>query len=143
MVRSPIGMTYRGRLIVAVAICLLLGAASSMAQTVGATTGALDGKVTDQSGAALPGVTVVASGAAMMASRTSITDAAGRYEVSFVPPGEYTLVFSLPPEFRQVIRKGIVVNLGGTTTVDEVLVLAVAQTVEVQGQSPLIDRSNT
>lgn len=143
MVRSPINMAFGCRRIVAVATCLLLGAASSTAQTIGFTTGTLNGKVTDESGAALPAVTVVASGAAMMGSRTNVTDAAGRFEVSFVPPGEYTLVFSLSPEFRQVIRKGIVVNLGGTTTVDEVLVLAVAQTVEVLDQSPLVDRSNT
>jgi carboxypeptidase family protein len=143
MIRSSIGMAYRGQFVIALVSCLLLVATSSTAQTVGATTGALDGKVTDQTGAPLPGVSVVASGAAMMASRTSVTDASGRYEVSFVPPGEYTLVFSLPPEFRQVIRKGIVVNLGWTTTVDEVLVLAAEQTVEVLGQSPLVDRSNT
>ena len=142
MISSSIGMACRGRFVIALVSWLFLVATSSIAQTVGATTGGLNGKVTDQSGAALPGVTVVTSGVAMMGPRTSVTDATGRYEVSFVPPGEYTLVFSLPPEFRQVIRKGIVVNLG-ITTVNEVLVLAVEQTEVVSGKSPVVDRSST
>ena len=79
---------------------------SSAAQTLGATTGALNGKVTDQSGAALPGVTVVASSTAMMGSRDDRHRCRGRYEVPAVPPGEYTLAFSLPPEFQQVLPRG-------------------------------------
>ena len=65
-------------------------AVSSAAQTIGATTGALNGRVTDKTGAVLPGVVVVASGAAMMGTRTTVTDARGTFEVPAVPPGDGT-----------------------------------------------------
>lgn len=136
-------MPYRRRLILALAGCLLVGAASSAAQTLGATTGALNGTVTDQGGAVLPGVTVVASSPAMMRPRPTMTDTHGRYEVPAVPPGEYTLVFSLP-NFGQKVREGIRVNLGATATVDEVLeVAALQEAVVVSGKSPIVDRSGT
>ena len=47
----------------------LLVAVNAAAQTIGATTGALNGRVTDKTGAVLPGVAVVASSPAMLGSR--------------------------------------------------------------------------
>ncbi len=144
MVRSSIAMGTEAAWSSRSSGCLLIGVVSSSAQTLGATTGALNGKVTDVSGAPLSGVTVVATSPAMMRARTIVTDARGQYEVPAVPPGEYTLAFSLPPEFKQMIREGILVSLGGTTTVDEVLVLAAREeTVLVAGESPVLDRSRT
>jgi hypothetical protein len=121
----------------------LLGAVNAAAQTIGATTGALNGIVFDKSGAVLPGVTVEASSGAMMGSRPTLTDARGRYEFPAVPPGEYTLKFSLPG-FDRIVRDGIRVNLLETATVDEVLDLAsVKEEVVVSGKSPVVDRSGT
>jgi hypothetical protein len=125
------------------ALIVLISAAPTSAQTVGATTGALNGWVTDASGAGLPGVTVVASGTGLIRPRPAVTDARGRYEFPAVPPGDYTLVFSLPA-FSRVSREDIRVNLGETTTVDQVLDLAARQeTVVVPGRSPVLDRSGT
>jgi hypothetical protein len=136
-------MIRRVHVTFALAMWLLVRAAPSEAQTVGATTGALNGRVTDPSGAVLPGVTVVASGTALILPRPAVTDARGRYEFPAVPPGEYTLVFSMPA-FSQVSRQNIRVTLGATTTVDQVLDLAARQeTIVVAGQSPLLDRSGT
>ena len=53
----------------------LLVAVNAAAQTIGATTGALNGRVTDKTGAVLPGVAVVASSPAMLGSRPALTDA--------------------------------------------------------------------
>jgi Carboxypeptidase regulatory-like domain/TonB dependent receptor len=133
----------RRRLVLAFAGALLVGG-NAGAQTIGATTGAINGKVSDKTGAVLPGVTVEASSAAMMGSRPILTDAQGRYEFRAVPPGEYTLKFSLAG-FARKVRDGIRVNLGETATVDEVLDLASRQeeVVVLAGRSPVVDRSGT
>lgn len=114
-----------------------------MAQTLGATTGALHGRITDRTGALLPGVVVVASGDAVMGTRTAVTDARGAFEVPALPPGEVTLVFSLSG-FRTLSRDGVQVSPGATTTVDVVLdVATTGEPVVVLGGSPVIDRSGT
>jgi hypothetical protein len=68
---------------------LLLGAPGTTAQTAGATTGAIEGTVTDTSGAVLPGVTVTAAGDALMALRTTVSATDGTYRMSGLPPGIY------------------------------------------------------
>ena len=67
----------------------------------------------------------------------------GRYELPAVPPGEYSLKFSLAG-FKVLIRDGIRVTLGETATVDQVLDVAqVEERVVVYGRSPVVDRSGT
>src|SRR6185295_10364815 len=65
------------------------------AQTVSATMGAVDGRVTDHTNAVLPGVTVTISGPAMMGTRVVATNEEGAYRVAAVPPGDYSIVFTL------------------------------------------------
>lgn len=135
--------TLRRCLVITLAGALFVGVASATAQTIGATTGALNGRVTDKTGGVLPGVAVVASSPAMLGSRQTLTDTGGRYEIPAVPPGEYSLKFSLPG-FDGKVRPGIQVTLGGTTTVDDVLDVAKQQEhVVVDGKSPVVDRSGT
>ena len=50
---------------------LLPGASATTAQTVGATTGAIDGSVTDRAGAALAGASVTVAGEALMVPVTA------------------------------------------------------------------------
>ena len=60
-----------------------------------------------------------------------------------MPPGEYTLRFSLAG-FKVLVRDGIRVTLGETATVDQVLDVAqVEERVVVSGKSPVVDRSGT
>ena len=135
-------MSPRRRPFVTSLAAALLFSVNANAQTIGATTGAINGRVADRTGAVLPGVTVEASSAAMMGPRTILTDAQGRYEFRAVPPGEYTLKFSLPG-FARKVRGGIHVTLGETRTVDEVLDLASYQEDVVVSGSPVVDRSGT
>src|SRR5262249_15257524 len=81
--------------------------AGAAAQTVSATTGAIDGRVTDNTNAVLPGVTVAVSGPAMMGTRIVTTNEQGAYRIAAVPPGDYTVVFTLDgfaPLTRSAIR---------------------------------------
>ncbi len=70
----------------ALVLSLLLAASTAFAQ-VSATTGSINGKVTDNSGGVLPGVTITASSVSMQGTRTDVTNEAGEYRFPAVPPG--------------------------------------------------------
>ena len=112
------------------------------AQTVTATTGAVNGIVTDSTRAVVPGVLVSLSGASLLADVTAITDQTGAYRFSAVPPGDYTLRFELSG-FVTTTRNGVHVGLGFTATVNtEMSPGALTDSVTVSG-SPVVDLSST
>src|SRR2546428_781755 len=53
--------------------------------------GAIQGRVTDNSGASVPGVTVTALNLATNAVSTTTTNENGNYSVPFLPPGQYKI----------------------------------------------------
>src|SRR6267378_5078789 len=120
---------------------LMIGAAS--AQTVSATMGAIDGRVTDNTSAVLPGVTVTVSGPAMMGTRVATTNDEGAYRLAAVPPGDYTISFELDG-FAPMKRTQIRVDLGFTATVNvQMAIGAVEENVTVTGASPVVDTAST
>ena len=59
--------------------------------------GTVAGNVKDASGAVLPGVTVEASSPALIEKvRTAVTDGNGQYRIVNLPPGVYSVTFTLP-----------------------------------------------
>jgi hypothetical protein len=107
------------------------------------TTGSINGTVTDNTGAVLPGVTITASGPALMGSQTAITNAEGQYRFPTLPPGTYRLAFALAG-FSTVVRESIVVQVGFTATVPvQLSVASLQETVTVSGASPVVDVQNT
>src|SRR5262249_51236492 len=103
-------------------ICVLVFSSAAAAQTTSATTGAMNGIVTDNTKAVLPGVTVTITSPAMMGTRTDVTSDQGQYRFAAIPPGEYKVGFELPG-FANVIHDGIRVTLGFTATVNAELEL--------------------
>jgi hypothetical protein len=117
--------------------------AAAVGQTVSATTGAINGKITDPSGAVLPGVTVTISSPSMQGTRTDVTGADGTYRFSAIPPGDYKVTYELTG-FDTVVREGLRVGLGFTATVNvEMRVARLNETVTVSGQSPVVDVATT
>jgi iron complex outermembrane receptor protein len=97
---------------------------------VAAAQATLAGEVKDTTGAVLPGVTVEAASAALAGKvRTVITDGSGRYRIESLPPGTYTVTFSLTG-FAPVRREDVMVS-GSDVTVDVALPVATAETVTV------------
>lgn len=126
-----------------VALCLFGGVVRAAAQTVTATTGAVNGIVTDSTKAVVPGVTVRLSGPSLMTGRIVLTDETGAYHFSAVPAGDHTLTFELAG-FGPVVREGIQVGLGFTATVNvEMSAGSLSDSVTVLGASPVVDRSST
>ncbi|HMF96810.1 MAG TPA: carboxypeptidase-like regulatory domain-containing protein, partial [Vicinamibacterales bacterium] len=120
-------------------VCALLGAATPLlAQAV--QTSALTGTVRDSTGAVLPGVTVnVSSPQQVGGVQTSVTDAQGVYRFPALRPGIYEMDTTLAG-FKSVKRSDIVLALGTTTTIDVALsVASVSETVQVTGESPIVD----
>jgi hypothetical protein len=113
------------------------------AQSVTATTGSINGKVSDGTGAVLPGVTVTVSSPSMQGTRTATTGEDGTYRFAAVPPGEYRITYELSG-FSTVVRERIRVTLGFTATVNvDLAVASLQETVTVSGESPVVDVSST
>jgi hypothetical protein len=100
----------------------------------------LAGTVRDTSGAVLPGVTVEASSPALITKvRTGVTDETGQYRILDLPPGTYTLTFTLPG-FATVVREGVELSGGGVMTIGaEMRVGALEESITVTGESPVVD----
>jgi hypothetical protein len=129
-------------LVIVSSISLAL-AAPAAAQTVSATTGALNGRVTDNTGAVLPGVTVTISSPSLMGTRTTVTTEEGQYRFPAIPPGVYQITYELAG-FNSVKREEIRVTLGFTATVNvELGVASLQESVTVTGESPVVDTSAT
>jgi hypothetical protein len=105
--------------------------------------GRINGTVTDNSGAVLPGVTVTATSPALIQPQVQVTGDDGSYRFLALPPGVYTVDFELTG-FQNVKREGIRVVINQTLSVDQQLAVATLQeTVTVTGQSPVVDTTTT
>lgn len=112
-------------------------------QTIGVTTGAINGRVSDESGAVLPGVTVSVTGAAQMGVRSGMTDEQGAYRVPGLAPGTYRVAYELAG-FGGTAREGIEVAVGFTATVNVTMgVASLEESLTVQGASPVVDALST
>jgi hypothetical protein len=117
-------------------VALLSAATPGLAQVQ---TGDIFGRVTDTSGAVLPGVTVTLSGPALLQPLTAITAESGAFQFPRIPIGTYTVKFDLPG-FKTLVREDIAVQIGFNAQVNAQLeITAVQETVTVTGESPIVD----
>ncbi len=101
---------------------------------------AITGVVRDTSGAVLPGVTVEAASPALIEKvRSVVSDDTGQYRIVSLPPGTYSVTFTLPG-FSVVKRDGV--ELSGTfvaTVNGDLKVGALEETITVTGETPIVD----
>lgn len=99
----------------------------------------LMGTVLDESGGALPGVTItLRAGAAPPIS--VVSDGSGRYMTAFIAPGVYTITFELSG-FETRTSTNISLEAGKTVVLDQRLPLAsLAETVQVTAEAPAPER---
>lgn len=107
-------------------------------------TGAIRGTVTDPDTVPLGGVTVtLESPALVIPELTTITNVNGVYRFMGLAPGVYRLVFEMDG-FNTLVREGIMVRVGKTSTVDVGMTLrSLEENIVVQGKAPTIDRQKT
>jgi hypothetical protein len=123
-----------------IVLCLLmLGTAAASAQT--ATTGSLAGIVVDAQKGVLPGATVIATHTPTGTKYETVTDSEGRFNILSMRVGPYT-VSAVLSGFRKEEQADILVTLGEQRSVAFTLKIeSIAETVEVIGQSSIIDSS--
>jgi hypothetical protein len=98
----------------------------------------IKGIVTDPSGAPVPAATVTTKNTETGATRSAVTDDAGRYQIVWLAVGQYELrVFKAG--FQDSIRTGIRLVVGQEASVDlKLQVSAVKAEVRVTGDAPIV-----
>jgi hypothetical protein len=102
-------------------------------------TGSIQGVVKDSSGGVLPGATVEARSTRVTGATTAVTDAQGVYRFPALAPGTYTVTATLQG-FTPAKVENVTISLGQGLTVNLTLAVGgLTETVQVSGESPLID----
>ena len=98
--------------------------------------GTLEGRVTDMSGAVLPGVTVTVSAAGSVPGRNVVSNARGQFELAQLPAGEYGLTLSLvgfrPARGTVSVRPGV-----KSAVTFEMAIGSLSEQVNVQAPAPV------
>jgi Carboxypeptidase regulatory-like domain/TonB dependent receptor len=122
---------------------LTVGMATSLRAQETLQTSSIFGTVTDNSGALIPGVLVEVISPALQGSKNATTDNSGAYRISELPAGTYRITYS-KAGFKTDIHSDFVLDAGFAARSDIALQLgSITQTVEVAGQSPVIDTATT
>ena len=101
-------------------------------------TGSLSGSVTDQSGALVPGVSVTVTNKDTNLTRTVTTEENGRWTVSVLPVGTYT-VFYEKEGFKKIVSENVAVEASVPRTVEAVLEVGTQDVVvTVTSDQPLV-----
>jgi hypothetical protein len=118
---------------------VLASAAGAVAQDAEIT-----GRITDESGAVLPGVTVTATSPALQVpSMVAVTDARGDYRVTPLPIGTYVVEYTLSG-FQTMRHEGVRLTVGFSAQLDiQLKVGSLEETITVSGVSPVVDTKST
>ena len=103
-------------------------------------TGSIRGKVAEENGQPLPGVSITISGPHLLGTISATTGTEGTFRASYISPGsEYQLKAELSG-FQTVVRKGLIINAGMTIYVEvQMAPSAIAAEVTVVAPSPTVD----
>jgi Carboxypeptidase regulatory-like domain/TonB dependent receptor/TonB-dependent Receptor Plug Domain len=136
MSRAAFGCLAAG-LLVALAVAPPVRAQSRL-------TGAdLVGRVTDESGAVLPGAIVTVTNRDTNLTRTASSDPQGEFRVPALPPGTYKVAVAIQG-FANHSRDGVTLQLGQTVDLEIALKIAGTQEeVTIVSEAPTIDVTDT
>ena len=122
------------------ALAIFLAGGKALAQTTQVT---LEGTVTDEQGAPLPGATVAARNVETGYTKSATTKEDGRYIISGLQAGRYECEISIPG-FAKEIRKGLAFAVGARLTIDFVLKqTTIEEEVTITAQSPIVETTKS
>jgi Carboxypeptidase regulatory-like domain/TonB-dependent Receptor Plug Domain len=122
------------------ALVVMVSVSSAWAQSQ---TGEIFGRVTDPTGAVLPGVTVTLTSPVLLQALTATTSETGSYQFPRLAVSTYDVRFELA-SFGTVIKKDIQVTVGFSANVSAQLGLSNLQEgVTVTSESPIVDTRQT
>src|SRR6058998_289218 len=100
------------------------------------------GRVTDDTGAVVPGAMITITNTGTNESRTVIVNDSGEYAIPQLAPGRYTLTAEYTG-FNKVVRSGIVLETNQQARFDVVLkVGGITEEVQVSAAAPLVTTEN-
>ncbi len=128
------------RLLALPMLSLLCAAASLVSRMEAQTpTGTVTGMVRDESGAVIPGATVIVSNDATGIKRTLQSDAAGRYRAPGLDPGHYSVEVQ-NAGFQTEVRQGVQITVGRGIEIDFSLrVGQISEKAVVTAEAPLVE----
>jgi hypothetical protein len=125
------------------ALLTVLALVGSVAGVSAQNTGEIYGKVTDATGAVMPGATVTLSSSVLLQPQTAVSTENGSYRFPGLGVGTYTVRFELTG-FKTVVKEGFRLQLGESAQVNQALEISTMQeTVTVTGETPLVDLKDT
>src|SRR5258706_10447048 len=123
--------------------CLLLAAIAAFPQSQ-ATTGNIEGRVTDPNGAAVPTVTITATNQETGLSKSTNADESGDFRIIFLPPGKYRVTTSGAQGFAGADFSNVTVTVGGKTPLDIQLKVGGTTTmVDVAAEGQIVETTRT
>lgn len=105
-------------------------------------TGSITGKVTSTDGQALPGVTIEARSGVLPQPRVAISSENGDYRLPVLPPGSYTLTFTLAGLDTATRNVSVLLNQDATVNVS-LGVAGVSESITVTADASLVDPDST
>jgi hypothetical protein len=127
--------------VISFVLCVVLAPAALFAQSQ-ATTGEVNGRITDEQGGVLPGATVTLTNPGTGYSRTATTGAEGFYDVPLLPPGSYEVTYEMSG--LKTAKRRANVTVGATVTLNVTLgVGGVQEEVTVVSESPQVETSSS
>ena len=127
--------------VVAAAVVLVVAGFSGL-PAFAQQTGSIEGTIVDSNGSPLPGVAVEVKSPVLQGTRTSVTDATGRYRFPVLGPGTYSVSAALAG-FTRVEKTNQKVSLGATTTANMTLQISAKGEIVVTGEAPVVDTTKT
>jgi hypothetical protein len=125
------------RLILALAFLVAASAAAAAQST--AINGSIEGVISDESGAVLPGVTVTVTNLDTGDTRVVVTNDSGLYRAPLLSLGRYRVAAELQG-FKTFEQTGINISAGQTAVISVKLAVgAVTETISVTADAPLVD----
>jgi carboxypeptidase family protein/TonB-dependent receptor-like protein len=123
-------------------VALILALTPTMLMAQGFQVGNISGVASDQTGGALPGVSITVTHTERGLNRTEVTDAQGRYRFAGLPLGTYRLEATLEG-FAPTLHN-VRVEADKTNTIDVTMSLAAAtEAITVTAEAPVVDPTNT
>jgi carboxypeptidase family protein len=127
-------------LVLASVFCLSGPVRSALAQS---DTGVIDGRLVDESNAAVPGATVTAKNTATGLTRSAVSSPLGTYRIDFLPPGTYEVTAELQG-FAKMVTPNVRVQISSSTTADfSMKVAGVSESLTITAESPLVQTTKS
>src|SRR5262249_26894333 len=110
----------------------------TVARAQRATTGTVTGRITDSSGAIVPGVTITVASPEALGQFTAVSDTEGVYRIANLPPATYDLKAELSG-FKTTTAK-VTIRLNAVTDLNLTMAIgSLSEVVNVSGEAPIVD----